>query len=412
MRIDSKANPRNVIFYSQLERARVYTESGDFLGRLFELYLGPQEQFPLIVALQIRYHGKNFFLDASYILLFENKKITVKNEHLLKTQAPSYFPLSQLVLDRQIVDTRGKKVVRVNDLHFIIMAHKLRITHVNIGLRGMLRRLGLMFLLPLAQGERKIEWRYVQAIPDSSIKKPLELNIAEKELRGLHPAELADILEDLDQFGRHYLLKKLDPNLAAETISEMEIEEQVQLFKDKSPRELASVIENMSSDDAADLLNELDDERVKQTISLLRDPEALHDIKELLSYDEDCAGGLMTKEYPRLSGEETKQELMDLITRKAQELEIIYDYYIVDDLEKLQGIVGLRNLLSATSDTAIKNLMKTKNIIFLSPETPWQDIAKTMSKYGFVNLPVLSEEKKLLGVVSIDDVLPWVLGEK
>jgi sporulation protein YlmC with PRC-barrel domain/CBS domain-containing protein len=435
------------IHFSNALGTKIVNEEGILLGKLSDFFVDYEEVYPLVLAIQYKSGGQYFYISWEEIKEYSHKRITVgsdsfkgrsrtfpkaQNKRVITSLLANQFtgdtveypPLGKIVLDRQIVDTSGKKVVRVNDIQMIKAGKNLRVTHAAIGLRSMMRRLGyesiidstIKFVRPKAKyltSEVLINWKYVHAIPNKSIQSSVKLNLTNEDIKELHPADLADILEDLDNHGREIIFNNLDAKTAAETLSEVEEDIQVNLLKNEDPERAADIIEEMDTDDAADLLSELSDSKAKDIISRIDDDEVQEEIQELLEYQENTAGGLMSTEYLSISKTKKKDEIMLQVQKEHEDLETIYSIYIVDEHHKLIGQCSLRRLIAQKENIEVGEVMNSRDIKSLYPSTHWKEVATFMSKYNLMYAPVISEEdNKLLGIISVDDLLPWLLNER
>jgi|GEM_PF-307850 len=434
------------IHFSHLLGVPIVTNSGRKLGKLRDVFVDFEEMYPQILALQFIRNNIHFYVNWTDILTFGTNRIIVKDELELgrsrtlprvtrqkvlnssiadqfRDQMIEYPPLGKIILDRQIVDTFGKKVVRVNDLEFVKAGNLIRITHAAIGLRSMIRRLGYENLIDsfvkivkpnseYLSKEPLINWKFVHAIPDKSVHTHLRLSLKNEEIQNLHPADLADILEDLDNHSRDVLFSNLSPELAAATLSEVETDLQVELLENETPDEAAKIIENMAVDQAVDVLSELEEEKASEIIAQIKDDDIQEDIQELLEYEEDTAGGLMSSMIFEIMAHYKKPEVLRVIREGEKELESINNLFIIDNNKKLIGQIALPTLLIQDDSIEIGKIMNDSDIKFLGPETHWKDVARFMSKYNLINVPIVDSQQILLGVVSVDDVLPWLLDEK
>jgi len=422
----------------------IFNEDGSKMGVLQDFFIDYEEIYPSVLAIQFKRSGNFFYVPWEDVIQFSFKKILIKNDafsrrsrtfpkvlnkktvtSLLANQfagpTVEYPPLGQIVLDKQIVDTHGKKVVRVNDIQFVRTGKDLRVTHAEVGIRSFVRRLSLEKPVDLIvksinanskylTNDSSINWKFVHAIPNRNVQKSVRLNLTNEDLRDLHPADIADILEDLDSHGREMIFSNLDPELAAETLSEIDDEElQVSLLKNENPEKVAEIIENMDTDDAADLLNELDDAKADAIISNIDDIETQEEIQELLEHDEDTAGGLMTTEIFEISSHLSKVEILNQIQERHQEVVSFYDIYVVDEHRKLVGTINLQELIIAGNSTLAKDIMNNTDIKSINAEMHWKDVAEFMNKYNLITVPVISHEHELLGMVSVDDILDRLL---
>lgn len=423
---------------------KIYNENGQKIGAFSDFFVEYEHIYPLVLAIQYQYKNQYYYVEWDSIKYLSYKKIVVFQDstirkgpfypkvfnkkvlngmlsHKYENTTVDYPSIGKLILDRQIVDVSGKKVVRVNDINLIKVGKYLRVTHAGVGFRSMIRRLGFESPIdtlirsirpksPYLNSDVLISWKYVHAIPDKSIQKNVKLNVrTDAELQGLHPADLADILEDLDNYGRKQIFEKLDPETAAATLSEIEEDLQVDLIKTEPPEHVAEIIENMGTDEAADLLNDLSETEANDIISKIKDDETQEEIQELLEYEEDSAGGLMSTEVFFVRPDMRKSEILGHIQENYEEFESIYDIYIVDQDRKLIGACSLKDLLIQIEDAPISDIMIKDDIKFLNPDMHWRETAQYMSKYNLINVPITDENKKLLGIVSIDDILPLTL---
>jgi magnesium transporter len=434
------------IHFSNLTGIPLLNENDIKMGVLSDLFVDYSEVYPVTLAIQYVKNKQFFYVNWEDVKSFTYNQIIINNsievgrsrtfpkvnkkpksQSVLAEQFTGetieYPAIGKVILDRQVVDTSGKKVVRVNDIQFIKTGKNLRVTHAEVGIRSMIRRLGYEKIVDrvfsifapnsgyLTQ-DTLINWKYVHAIPDKSVSKNLKINLNNDQITNLHPADIADILEELDNVSRDQLFDDLDPKLAAETLAEVEDEYQVNLVKNKSPEKVAEIIGNMDTDDAVDILDDLDTEKAEKIIANIEDTEVQDDITELLEHKEDTAGGLMSTEVFEVSKLFKKSDIINLIQEKNDDLETIYDLYIIDEKFKLLGSCTLRSLLIQKSDTTLEEIMEVNDIKSLKPETHWREVAVFMSKYNLINVPIISAEDKLLGIVSVDDLLPWLLNEK
>lgn len=437
--------PEISLYFSKSLGTQIVTEDGKKLGKLSDFFVDYEEIYPAVIAIQCIKNNQYFYINWNDVKSFSYKKIIINQESLIgrsrtfpkvkkekaitsllasqfQGNTVEYPALGKIILDRQIVDTSGKKVVRVNDIQFIKTGRNLRITHAAIGLRSMIRRLGFE---PVVDGMVKvvrpkaeylirdslINWKYVFAIPDKTVQSNVKVSLNSEQIGKLHPADIADILEELDTYSRDQLFSDLDPQLAAETLAEVEEDIQSSMLKDKDPEEMAKILEKMDTDDAADILDDMDEEKAEEIISNIQDEEIQEEIEELLEHEEDTAGGLMSSEVFEVSKDLRKSDVLKLIQEKHEELETIYDLYVIDEKYHLLGTVELRKLLIQTQDVTLNEIMETEDIKKLSPDDHWKDVAEMMNKYNLINAPVVDGENELLGIISIDDVLHRLLDE-
>ena len=252
-------------------------------------------------------------------------------------------------------------------------------------------------------------------------KEFLELlrdKIAEQDLHwindqviSLHYADIAEILDKLSMEEAKYVYFLLEEEVQADVLMELEEEVRDRFLASLSTKEIADQLENLDSDDAADILGELSDEQIQEVISQMEDDEAAEDIVDLLNYDEDTAGGLMQKEFIQARLDWPVNRCLVELRRQAEDVEKVYTIYVVDDLNKLVGVLSLKKLLFASPKTKIIDLYHDKNIISVKTSDSSEHVAKVMEKYDLVSVPVVDFQNKLVGRITLDDVVDIIKEE-
>jgi CBS domain-containing protein len=362
-----------------------------------------------------------FFLPWSQIAAVEQAEILVRDGAQLGAAPPegSLFARRH-VLDRQIIDTFGGRLVRVNDLHLLRLDEGLRLIHVDVGASGLFRRLGwLPAVNAIARGlfdyqlrDHLIAWKYVQPLGHfgrGGQRQVLRLAASHQPLAQMHPAELAEVLEDLDMHKRQALFGSLAPEVAAETLEQMDTETQVDLIEGMEEGLATRVVEEMSADEAADLLSELEDETA-ETILGGMEAERSVEVRELLTHEEDTAGGIMTTDFIALKTGFTVDETIAVLRSQARDAESIYYLYVLDDLGHLVGVVTLRSLIVASPERRLAELMSTR-VVSVTTGQDKSAAAELFVKYRFRALPVVDADGVMKGIITIDDVLEDVAPE-
>jgi magnesium transporter len=227
----------------------------------------------------------------------------------------------------------------------------------------------------------------------------------------LHFADIAEIIDELSMEQARFLYYQLSEELQADVLMELEEEVRDRFVASLSSKEIAEQLENLDSDDAADILMELPDEKIQEVISQMEDDEAADDIVDLLNYDEDTAGGLMQKEFIQARLEWPVNRALVELRRQAEDVEKVYTIYVVDELNKLVGVLSLKRLLFAKPKTQIRDLFEEKNLIFVKTNDTSEKVARVMDKYGLVSVPVVDLQNKLVGRITIDDVIDIIKEE-
>ena len=319
--------------------------------------------------------------------------------------------LREFLLDKQIVDVHGAKVERVNDLKFVESDGKLILVHVEVGLVGLLRRLGFdrhitrfcRWFFDYELKDKFIAWNYVEPLakPDH-----LKLQVPQTRLAELHPADLADIIEDMDVHERSALVNSLNEEVIAEALEEMDPKVQVAIMRQLEPEKAADIIEEMSPDEAADLIADLPQETASGIFDEM-DDEYEEKVKGLLAHEEDEAGGLMTTQFITLSPNKTIVEALAHIRKHAEDMDVIYYIYVVDEEARLLGVINLRELLTNEIFTPLCDIMTTR-LITARIDDPAKDLAYLFAKYGFRGVPVVDDENHIAGVVRFKALLEIV----
>ncbi len=242
------------------------------------------------------------------------------------------------------------------------------------------------------------------------IKKQNSEWITEKVL-GLHFADIAEIIDELNNDQAKYIYYLLDEDQQADVLMELEEEVRDRFLKSLSSKEIADQLENLDSDDAADILGELSDKEIQEVISHMEDDDAAEDIVDLLNYDEDTAGGLMQKEFIQANLDWPVDRCLVELRRQAEDVEQVYTIYVVDRLNKLVGFLSLKSLLFAQPKSKISDLYSHKNIISVKTTDSSEEVARVMDKYDLVTVPVVDFQNKLVGRITIDDIVDIIKEE-
>jgi magnesium transporter len=308
--------------------------------------------------------------------------------------------LRETVLDRQIVDMAGVRVVRVNDLQFGMVQGTMCLVALDIGKLGLLRRLGFgeLSFFNFLQPEL-LEWKNVRLLGDK-----LQLSMSGKELVKLHPADIANIIEKLNLNQGSELLQVLDKKTAARVLEELEPELQKILVQNLGPERAASVMQKMSIDELVDLIQMLPEYKSKEIMQNLPS-DSTQKVRKILAFDEDTAGGLMTTEYVSALLDTTVQEVVDNIKKSYQMHRGIYFVYVSDAAGIFNGVVSVRKLLISEREQTMGQLIDKEKKITATVNQTVSEIAAVMTKYNLTALAVLDNEQKLLGVITVDDVM-------
>ena len=404
---------------SELLGATVYDPSGAS-GSVREVTLTPQEDRSRISALIVKTKSGNRILAYSSISAIEGgiRTTTSAAEWPAANGTEGLFLLDRDLLDQQVIDINGRKVVRVNDVDLQIEVPKdktdrtcpvLRVYSVDIGARGAVRRL-LRGIAPKAALQallgrippRSIPWNFVDVIETDPARR-VKLKISHEGLATLHPADIADIVEDLAPDERQAVFQTLDHETAAEALEEVDPKVQKAIVESLDSERAAEIVEEMDPDAAADLLGDLPEERTEQ-ILVQMEPEAQQDVVELLEHKEETAAGRMTTEFLALPVAATVQNTIDSLREFEGGVEVVSTIYLVDSHGTLVGSVPLARIVLAGPETPMLSL--TQEPLVLAHEgVAENEVAELFDKYNLQTLPVVDEHNKLTGVITSDDVI-------
>lgn len=411
------ANAQAFLFLSQILGKKIVAPDGKAWGRVWDLAATIGESYPLITGIFAR-SGKNFSrLAWQQIQQIGEFLIAVPpplDEIGALTLGTGEIRLKDSLLDKQIVDTHGAKVLRVNDLHLLKVNRTLWLVHVDVGFRGLMRRVGLeaiaerffLWFFDYQLKDQFIPWRFVHPLFSPDL---LRLKIAQKRLALLHPADLADIIEELDIHKRSEFFQSLDIETAAEALEETDPKIQVRLIENMNPALASDIIEEMSPGEAADLLGDLPKEKAEGILREM-EQEMAADVKELLVHPEEKAGGLMTTSFPALSPEASVVEALDWLRKQSENLDLIYYLYLIDREERLLGVLSLRDLFTAPAQARLSDLMDTR-VVSVNLEDEKEEIASRFAKYGLKAIPVVDGQNRMKGVILFKSLLEIVAPE-
>ena len=317
------------------------------------------------------------------------------------------FLVSKLI-DKQIIDVDGLKVVRVNDVLLGKIKDKFSIVAVCVGTKSLIRRLGaekiMGAVIPMAK-ENIIPWESVETL-DPALQA-LHIKLNKSKIKGLHPGDIADIMEDLDYKSRALIFNSLDKSQAAKTIVEAEPHIQESFFKNMKVNRILEILEDLPTHDSADILSMMPKSRAAKLLSSMRQDVA-EKIRKILSYPEESAGALMSTEFILVTGDFTAQKTINLLRKLKPSSEKTYHIYVIDENKSLIGILPIRALITAPSHEKVANLMK-RRVVKVRLNTPKEEIANALSKYNLFAIPVVNGNNVLQGVVTADNVLKEVM---
>jgi len=401
---------------SELIGAPVYDPSGTSpVGKVREVALVPQEDPSRVSGFVVKTKQGERLLAIKSV---ESVNGGVRADKLAADWTPyssgeGMLLLERDLLDQQIIDVHGRKVVRVNDVaiheelgHDHIV---LKLSAVDVGARGAIRRL-LKGVVPTAAlrpmmdkiPPRMIPWEFVDLIETDPARR-VKLKISLDRLAKLHPADIADIVEELAPAEREAVFETLDEEVAAETLEELDPKMQVSVLSSLDSDRAADIVEEMDPDAAADVLGDMPPETTEEILTEM-EPEERAEVAELMTFEEDTAAGRMTTEYMALKAGAKVSDAIEMLRNFEGGLESVSTIYVIGEREKLLGQVPLAKIVLATPETPLM-LLSTGHMPTIRPGADEKEVAELFDKYNLLTLPVIDEEGILTGVITADDVI-------
>jgi magnesium transporter len=405
-----------MLYASEFIGRPVADVDGKRIGKLKDLLACRQGgvPHPQLVAIEVKQQGGSVFIpieDVAALITLAiplKKKFSEINPYLPQ---PDDMHLVRDVLDKQIIDTDGVRVVRVNDLELTRVNGSIYVANVDISGVGLIRRLGLGGLADRLSAHPRssdlpsiISWDNIELLAGD---QPMRLKVPTSKMAELHPADLAEILSDLSRQEGSKILETLDIETLADTLEEVEPDFQASLIERMSDDRVADLLEEMAPDEAADLLAELPQDRKHELLKLMEDDDA-EDVRKLLTYPEDTAGGIMNTEYFIIPSYFNAAQVLERLRETAPEAETIYYIYVADHDEHLLGVFSLRQLVLAKPEALVTDFME-KRVVTVDLMDSQEDCAQVVSKYNLLAVPVVDEQNHIHGIVTADDALDKII---
>jgi magnesium transporter len=409
-------------FFSNYLGKAVIDKNGRTLGKLKDFAIKPGESLLEVSGVV---YGEGLLSEVlGHDVIVNMANVESMNEDIRLKVAMEEIPpgmlsgnemlITDTILDKQIVDIDDLKVVRVNDVLLAWIKGSLCLVGVDVGFNGIMRRLGIMWvprsLKVLKFPEHIISWSYIDPL-DPALRK-VQLKIPRRNVGDLHPADIADIIEELDNKGRFTILRSLDEETAAETLEMVEPDVRSNMLRQMSSADVAEIMDNMNPDDAADILITMPRERATEILKRMCDLSKEHasDIRDLMTYRENSAGGMMNTEFIYVHPDQKISEAFARLRAKGHDIDMIYYLYVLDEKEHVVGVFSLRDLLLADPSKQVKDIMVTE-VISVLPTSSREEVANVLSRYDLLALPVVNNENVMLGIVTFDDALEYTLPE-
>jgi CBS domain-containing protein/sporulation protein YlmC with PRC-barrel domain len=403
-----------VFYLSKLLGSPVKDVENKSAGTLHDLVVSTVQAYPRVTAVGVRRRGKTLYGPWDTVTSFEESGLMLRipaDELAERELEPGELHLSATFLDKQLVDTEGRKVIRVNDIQLLRNGPFVHVAAVDVSSGAILRRVGLAKVGDrIAKTRQKpkphlIDWKDVDI--EQTDEASVRLAVPQTKLELLHPADIAELVHELSPEERAAVFDALEDDLAADTFEELHPSYQASLLLDLPDAKASEILGEMSPDDAADLLADLPDDRRQRFIAMMEKDDAA-EMCELLSYPEHSAGGIMTTDYAWARLDDTATRAIERLREQESEAETVYYIYVVDRSEHLRGVFSLRELLMTPPEKRVRDFM-TENPVSVRTDASEEDITNVIAKYNLLALPVVDDKGELHGIITIDDAIDLVL---
>jgi predicted transcriptional regulator/sporulation protein YlmC with PRC-barrel domain len=417
---------RVFVYFSQVMDKPVIDKNGEMVGKIYDIVVKPSEVYPISDSLIIRQgfpNRKYAVIIWSDILEMDSEEVRLKIDKskiifIEKHDNREELTLRRDILDQQVVDTYNHKVIRVNDIHLLSVDHCLMAAHVDISLRGLIRRLGVEkfvdFFIRLVNKNAKylkteylISWKYIQPLSINPASMTIKVDVPQKQFSNIPAADLGDIFLDLSINQQISLLKSLDLNTKARIFTHIDFKTQKSLIEELDHKEIAEILQRIPSDEAADFLEKLSKDKTEHLLSLMESKYSKK-LSQLLGYSSDSAGGLMTTEYMAFLKDTPIESVLKQIKERTFKVEPSQFVYILDESNHLVGATNFRRLISADPQDHIQKAAFPK-IYFVHLNSSVKEVAYLMEKYKYYAIPVVDENNALQGIITVDDILSQVI---
>ncbi len=398
-------------YFSRLIGRKIVNDFGKKVGSIKDLVVEFDEIYirPRVVAVQLKSGGKIVDFSKFRVDKINGQYVFNCNEFQdFDAENHETLMIGKNIQDRQLVDVDGRKLVRVNDVRLAVLSNGTYLVAVDVGLQGFFRRLGiakpLMRFLKLFKASiptHLILWEDVETIDTGH--SGIRLSKDQSHLSTMHPSDLADIIEELDRNTQLAVFASLDQEKAADVLEELEPDVQKIVLESMSVDQAADLLEKMPTDEVADILDELGEDQAEALLQEMED-EASEEVRELMDYDDDEVGSIMTTDYIDFYETRTVEETINELRRLKPDPETVYYLYIVNESEKLLATVSLRDLIVSEPQTKLSEIMD-RNVIFIYDTDKIDSIAEVVSKYSLFAVPVVDENETMAGVVEVNDVV-------
>lgn len=402
-----------MLYLSQILGRPIFDRTNDKIASIADVIVRyGTEEYPPVIGLVARYRRRNFFMPKRDISELGEQGARMRSSILDLspfTRRKGEVLLGKDVLDNQLIDVDGKRVVRVNDVQMVGSTGTWRVTGADVSLQGFLRRLMPKGFYGSARPVEVLDWADVGYLATDTATVTVQLKSSKDKLSRLHPVEIAQLAETFAPIHRTEIVESLDNEAAADMLEEMPTDVQARILEEMDEERAADILEEMAPDEAADVLGELSDEKAEELFNLMEEDEKA-DVAELMPYEHDTAGGLMTTEFIVFSKNLTVGDTIARLREMAETPNMIYYLYIVEEENswKLVGLISLRSLILADPTFTLADVMRDQ-FQFAHPSDSAENVAQTISEYNLLALPVIDDEGDIAGIVTVDDAMEILL---
>jgi magnesium transporter len=405
------------LYATELMGAETYDDQGNFVGRVREFFIEPADQSNRIARFLLS-RGRFQPLVARYDQVATVAPGTIRlncSERALELYQPNegWLAVRKDLLDQQIIDTKGRKVVRVNDADLTEQRNsggvELRLTQVDVGLPGAVRRLlqgvvsaSMVRKLQRKLPQRTILWEFVNLIEPDPLRR-VKLRITHEKLEDLHPADLAEIMESLSAAERQGIIASLDEEMAGKVLAELDERLTTQIVEKLDPEKAADILEEMAPDAAADLLAELPKETSEELLEEMPGQEA-EDVRELLAFDRSTAGGMMNTDFVFIGESATREEVLEWMRTQDLNFDALDTIVLLDTSARFSGIVPVARLLMSAPEQSLMDL-KLEPLLSVAANADESEVFELFDKYNLRTLTVVDEHQRPIGTIAVDDVV-------
>lgn len=399
------------VYLSRIVGKKIYTADDKVYGKLIDLGVDMESKNPKVITARVKTSDGTKVISWANIKMTKNKgQYNIYCEKIEEIERDYLLYIKKYVLDKQIIDVNGRKVVRVNDIRMVLLGSGLFIAAVDIGLEGLLRRLNLakpLKHLGINLPSKLMLWNDVETVVTT---KNISVSKSYNKLSTLHPSDLADIIEDFDTNTGMIIFSSLDNSKAADVLEELEDRAQVDIIKNLSADKAADILEEMPADEVADILDSLEENQAEELLNNM-EKEASDEVRELMEYDDELVGSFMSSDFLSYIKTSTVLDVIKDIKQVKPEDEELHCIYVTNDANKLVGTVTMRDLIISNPEQKLEEIMN-KRFIFMYDTDRIDDLFREISKYNLVIMPVVDKDMIPAGNVIITDILEELLKRK